>query len=214
MKVSLLSAGLARYYSSDQLRRLASVRVGIAGAGGLGSNCAMLLARSGVRRFVLADFDRVEASNLNRQFYFTSDIGCGKVEALERNLRLIDPELELTLVAQRLEADTLPFVFQDCSIIVEALDAPEYKAMLGNYFTRQDMNVFFVCASGLGGYGKAPMQSRRIGPNMVCVGDFLTEANNQNPPLAPRVVQAAAMQADAVLAYILGGQGTAKESER
>ena len=195
--------GLARHYSSDQLRRLGAVRVGIAGAGGLGSNCAMLLARSGVRHFVLVDCDRVEASNLNRQFYFAADVGCSKVEALGRNLRLIDSDLDLTLVQHRLDANALQTVFLGCSIIVEALDTPQAKAMLVNHFARPGSGVFLVCASGLGGHGNTPMRSRHLGPNMVCVGDFVTETDSLNPPLAPRVVQAAAMQAGAVLGYIL-----------
>ncbi|MDR1124480.1 MAG: sulfur carrier protein ThiS adenylyltransferase ThiF [Deltaproteobacteria bacterium] len=203
-----LQAGLSRYWSPEQLSRLAAVRVGVAGAGGLGSNCAMLLVRSGVRAFTLADFDRVEASNLNRQFYFSGDIGQSKVEALGRNLRLIDAELELRLLERRLAAEDLPALYADCPVVVEALDRAEYKAMFCNAMLRA--GKFLVSASGLGGIGglseqsgRPAMRARRLGPNFVCVGDFSTESNAANPPLAPRVVQAAAMQADLVLDYIL-----------
>ncbi|MDL2307469.1 sulfur carrier protein ThiS adenylyltransferase ThiF [Desulfovibrio sp. OttesenSCG-928-C06] len=200
--MTVLQQGLERYLSAGQLDRLASVRVGIAGCGGLGSNCAMLLARSGIRRFTLADFDLVDASNLNRQFFFPSDVGQPKVEALGRRLLELDPELDLKLINGRLEAESLPQVYAGCDILVEALDKAEYKAIFCNLFMERD--VFLVCASGLGGFGGAPMRSRKLGRNMVCVGDFSTEADEANPPLAPRVMQAAAMQADAVLARILG----------
>jgi sulfur carrier protein ThiS adenylyltransferase len=199
--VTPLQHGLRRYLTSDQLCRLASVRVGIAGAGGLGSNCAMLLVRSGVRAFTIADFDVVEASNLNRQFYFPPDLGQSKVEALGRNLRLIEPDLDLRLVRERLDEQNLAGVFAGCSIVVEALDRAEYKATLCNTLAG---SMFLVCASGMGGFGGAPLQKRRLGRGMVCVGDFCTEADENDPPLAPRVMQAAAMQADAVLEFILG----------
>ncbi|MBQ8126560.1 MAG: ThiF family adenylyltransferase, partial [Kiritimatiellae bacterium] len=75
--------------------RLEGARVGIAGAGGLGSNCAQHLVRAGVRKFVIADFDTVAESNLNRQFFFRDQIGRKKVDALAENLRRIEPDLEL-----------------------------------------------------------------------------------------------------------------------
>lgn len=201
--MTILQQGLRRYFSEAQLAKLAAVRVGIAGAGGLGSNCAMILARSGVRRFTIADFDRVDASNLNRQFFFPTDVGLPKVEALGRHLLDLDPELDLKLVDGRLEAESLPEVYAGCDILVEALDKAEYKAIFCNLF--MGSGAFLVSASGLGGFGGAPMRSRKLGGKMVCVGDFSTEADEANPPLAPRVIQAAAMQADAVLEYILGG---------
>ena len=56
------------YLTERERRILESARVGIAGAGGLGSNVSMLLVRAGIRKFVIADFDEVNESNLNRQF--------------------------------------------------------------------------------------------------------------------------------------------------
>lgn len=210
--------GLARYLSPLQLARLAAVRVGIAGAGGLGSNCAMLLARSGVRSFVLADFDRVDASNLNRQFYFADDLGQSKVKALEKNLRRIDATLDLRLLDRRLEAEDLPALYADCPVVVEALDRADYKALFCNRMLRE--GKFLVSASGLGGIGGLPeeggkpaLRARRLGPRFVCVGDFSTASDAANPPLGPRVMQAAAMQADIALDYILNQPGGLPESE-
>lgn len=199
----MLEEGLQRYLSAASLERLASVRVGIAGAGGLGSNCAMLLARSGIRHFTIVDFDRVEASNLNRQFYFPEDVGQPKVEALGRNLRRIEPELNLRLINQRLADDSLTGHFADCAVVVEALDRAEYKAVLCNRLVAA--GVFVVSASGMGGFGGPVMQKRHLGEHLVCVGDFSTQVDAAHPPLAPRVMQAAALQADAVLEFILSG---------
>lgn len=200
---SALAQGLRAHFSERDLARLAAVRVGIAGAGGLGSNVALLLARSGVRRLVVVDGDNVEPSNLNRQGYWPEDLGRPKVLALRDRLLALEPELELEVRHQWLSPASAPSLFQDCPIVVEALDEAVLKAdfcaaLLGKGF-------FVVAASGLGGCGLGPMTVRRLGDNFVCVGDFVTTADNAAPPLAPRVTLAAALQADAVLAKILEG---------
>lgn len=198
---SVLSRGLRRYFSAGQLEALRAARVGIAGAGGLGSNCAMALVRSGLRRLVLADMDRVESSNLNRQFFFPEQAGRLKVDALAENLLRLEPGLDLELFPQELTPDNLGVVFAGCGVVVEALDRPEAKAMLLRGLLPG--GAFLVCASGLGGIGGPAMSSRPFGKNAVIVGDGSTETDADNPPCAPRVLQAAALQADAVLAYIL-----------
>ena len=207
---SILVRGLRAHFSETALARLASVRVGIAGAGGLGSNVAMLLARSGVRQLVVADGDTVEPSNLNRQCFWPEDVGRPKVEALRDRLHVLDPDLSVDIRREWLCPASSLVVFQGCPIVVEALDAAGLKAdlcaalLVGGFFV--------VAASGLGGYGLAPMAVRRLGKNFVCVGDFTTAADSAAPPLAPRVTQAAALQADVVLEKILG-EGRVGEGE-
>ena len=107
MPQNALHEGLKTHFSPEQIKQLASVRVGIAGAGGLGSNVAVHLVRTGIRRLVVADFDRVAPSNLNRQFYFADQVGLKKVAALEANLRRIDPDVELKTMDLRLTADNV-----------------------------------------------------------------------------------------------------------
>lgn len=199
--MSVLEDGLRAFFSPEQLARLSGVVVGLAGAGGLGSNVAMLLARSGVRRFVVADGDRVEPSNLNRQFFWPQDVGKPKARALREHLLALDPGIAFEARVEWLVPETVCRVFAGCGIVVEALDQAEKKAgicsaLLGGGF-------FVVAASGLAGFGLPPMQVRRLGEHFVCVGDFSTAAEETSPPLAPRVMQAAALQADVVLSRIL-----------
>lgn len=205
--MTVLREGLSRYFRKNELDRLASVRVGIIGAGGLGSNVAMLLARSGIRKFTLVDFDVVEASNLNRQAYFPQDVGKNKVQALGAHLLALEPELELDLHCLRVTAENAQPLFSGCPIVVEAVDAAETKIMLYRLFA--PLSLLYVTASGLGGFGgtaERAMQTRFPRKNVVAVGDFTSEANRDSPPCAPRVTQAAALQADAVLAFILSGE--------
>ena len=199
---SALLLGLRSHFSEQELLLLASASVGIAGAGGLGSNVAMLLARSGIRKLVLADGDCVEASNLNRQSYWPEDLGKPKVLALRRRLLDLDPALRIEAVQQWLTPESALSLFANCSIVVECLDNANQKARLCSALLGK--GFFVVAASGIGGCGLPPMRIQRLGKNFVCVGDFSTVAETGSPPLAPRVTQAAALQADAVLVKILG----------
>ena len=97
--------GLMRYIGEEKLEKLKKVKVGIAGAGGLGSNCAFNLVRSGFYKFKIVDFDVVEPSNLNRQFFFLDQLGMPKVLALEENLRRINPEVRIDFIQQKVQKD-------------------------------------------------------------------------------------------------------------
>ncbi|MDE5878442.1 MAG: ThiF family adenylyltransferase, partial [Desulfovibrio sp.] len=113
-----LREGLARYFTPEELAKLRAARVGIAGAGGLGSNAALMLARSGVEDFLLVDDDVVDASNLNRQQFWPRHVGRPKVEALGELLRELNPHIRLELVNARLDEATLPALLPACSLWV------------------------------------------------------------------------------------------------
>ena len=112
--------GLMRYIGEEKLEKLKKVKVGIAGAGGLGSNCAFNLVRSGFYKFKIVDFDVVEPSNLNRQFFFLDQLGMPKVLALEENLRRINPEVRIEAIQQKVQKDNAR-AFDDCDVVVEPL---------------------------------------------------------------------------------------------
>jgi sulfur carrier protein ThiS adenylyltransferase len=199
--MSVLRQGLIRHFAPDELSCLGEARIGIAGAGGLGSNVAMLLVRSGIRHLTIVDRDVVEPSNLNRQFYWPEDVGMPKVEALRRRLLRLEPELDCRYLHGELTPESAPALFADCRVVVEALDGAASKARLCSALLAGGFTV--VAASGLAGYGLAPMRVRRLGPSFICVGDFASDADAGLPTLAPRVTQAAALQADVVLSVLL-----------
>ena len=191
------------YLTPEEKTRLEQAMVGIAGAGGLGSNVAAHLVRAGVRRLVIADFDVVSPSNLNRQFFFRGQVGRRKVEALAENLRRIEPGLELTLHDVRLDAANLPPLFGACDVVVEAFDNVESKSALLSAL--RDRPV--VSASGLAGWGRSnAMKIRRLGTNLVLVGDCASDVRAGLAPQSARVGIAAAMQANAALALLLGAE--------
>ena len=194
----------ANTYLKDEERLiLESATVGIAGAGGLGSNCAMHLVRAGVKRFVIADFDVVGESNLNRQFFFRDQLGRKKVDALAENLRRIEPDIHLDMRDTRLTSENIDWIFSGCSIVVEALDSADAKSMFLHAVLPLGKPV--VAASGLAGWGcSLAIQQRRIGKNLILIGDTSSDIRSGLAPVSPRVGIAAAMEANAVVALLLG----------
>ena len=190
------------YLTPEERAALESVRVGIAGAGGLGSNCAMHLVRSGVKHITIVDFDVVNESNLNRQFFFRDQIGQKKVEAIKANLLRIEPDADIRAVDIRLDASSAREIFADCGIVVEAFDAVDAKVMLVSAFASSGKKL--VTASGLAGWGRSnAMRVRKMG-NIVAIGDGETAVGANAAPASPRVGIAAAMEANAVVSLLLG----------
>lgn len=191
------------YLNENEKEILECARIGIAGAGGLGSNCAMHLVRAGLKKFVICDFDIVNESNLNRQFFFRDQLGQKKVKALEVNLRRIEPDLDLDMRDLELDAVNLPAVFADCDIVVEAFDNAAAKSMLLQ--TLLPTGKMIVAASGMAGWGRSrEIDLKRMGKNLVIVGDGSAGVCAELPPVSPRVGIVAAMEANSVVALLLG----------
>ena len=201
--MNTLGQGLCRYLTPDDLARIGRVRVGIAGAGGLGSNCAWMLVRSGFTDLVVADHDVVDASNLNRQFFFARQVGMPKVEALRENLLAINPAANIRAVRVEVTPDNVRTLFADRDVVVEAFDAAHAKRMIVETFLGS--GKFLVAASGLAGCGDADrIKTHRMKDDFYMVGDLVTQVSPTCPPLSPCVTIAAAKQADLVLEHALG----------
>ena len=188
--------------------RLKSAVIGIAGAGGLGSAVAVALARIGIGRLVIADFDVVEPSNLNRQQYFVDQIGIPKVQALAENLARINPYSTVAAHATLLTPENIPQLFSGCPVIVEAFDRADMKAMLVETVLEQMPDATIVAASGLAGCGpNNDIVTRRAAKRLYLVGDGESEAGPGCGLMAPRVGIAAHHQANQVVRIILGEEG-------
>jgi sulfur carrier protein ThiS adenylyltransferase len=187
----------------SRLEKLKGTCVGIAGCGGLGSNCAMALARAGVGRLVIADFDVVDAKNLDRQYYFLDQVGEKKVVALRENIRRANPDVIVEAHDVRLGPGEVVQIFPDCRVIVEAFDRADMKLMIIETLTERFPDKFIVVGSGLAGYGgNNALRTRRLGNLFIC-GDEASEVSEELPPLAPRVGAVACLQANQVLEIVL-----------
>ena len=197
-----LRQDLVKKLGETKLAKIEKTRIGIAGAGGLGSNCAACLVRVGFRRFTIADFDVIDPSNLDRQFYFEDQVGMKKVEALRTNLHRINPHLELQMLPVKLETANIPEIFRDCDAVVECLDQAEAKRMLVSGLLPSGKLI--VAASGLGGFGSSDdIKVHRLKKNLILIGDLASDIE-KSPALSPRVSVVAAKQADVVLEFIVG----------
>jgi len=189
----------------DEVKQILKTKtVGIAGCGGLGSNCAVALARVGIGRLVIADFDLVEEGNLNRQFYFYDQIGMLKVAALKQNLFRTNPEVRVNTFDIRLCQSDIVEVFSKCDVIVEAFDKPEMKYMILDAVHLYMPDKYLVMGVGMAGWGDNNLIKTRQSDKLIICGDEINAIADLCPPLAPRVGVVAHMQANAVLEILLG----------
>lgn len=183
--------------------KLKSACVGIAGAGGLGSFVAMALARVGIGRLIIADHDRIEPSNLNRQQYFVDQIGEFKVDALKVNIRRANPYVHVEVHKVVLKEENILKIFRDAKIVVEAFDRVEMKVMISEVILKEAPGKYLIMGSGLAGFGpNNEIKTRRVGNLFIC-GDERSEAKPGQGLMAPRVGIAAHHQANQVLRILL-----------
>ena len=188
----------------DVKNSLAGRRVGIAGCGGLGSNCAVALARVGVGTLVVADFDIVSEGNLNRQYYFMDQLGVKKVTALSENIKRINPAVKVMGHDLKLTAGNIPVIFDGCDVVVEAFDLADQKQMLLETMLFRMPSIPVVVGLGMAGWGMNNSIHCRKADNIYICGDEVSEIGPGLPPIAPRVGMVANMQANVVLEILLG----------
>ena len=183
--------------------KISSKAVLICGLGGLGSNIAILLARAGIGKLILIDFDKVDITNLHRQQYKASQIGMYKTEALSCNLKEIAPYLETEIHTVRMDENNYSELLQSADIICEAFDHAEAKANLVNFVLTEMPEKYIVAASGMAGLGSANLiKTRKVSKRFYLCGDEQSDAEAGLGLIASRVSVCAAHQANMVLRII------------
>ena len=183
--------------------KISSITVGICGLGGLGSNIAIALARAGIGKLILIDFDKVDITNLHRQQYKASQVGMYKTEALRENLTEINPSLETEIQAVCVTEENAKELLKDCDIVCEAFDNAECKAMLTNLVLEEMPDKYLVAASGMAGIGSAnSIHTRKVTKRFYLCGDEISDASDGIGLVSSRVMLCAAHQAHTVLRLI------------
>jgi sulfur carrier protein ThiS adenylyltransferase len=201
---SELEALMVARHTPNVHSRMKQARVGIAGLGGLGSAVAIALARMGVGKLVIADFDVVEPTNLNRQQYAVAHVGMTKTEAMSSILEDINPYLEIVAHRVVLERDNVPEIFQGVDVVLECFDRAKAKAMLIQSVAELLPDTYVVGASGLAGYGESnTIRTMQLGERIFMVGDLTTAAEPGRGLMAPRVGIAAHHQANVVVSLLV-----------
>ena len=191
---------LCERHGEELQQKFSSATVAICGLGGLGSNIAISLARAGIGKLILIDFDKVDITNLHRQQYKASQIGMNKTDALSENLKEIAPYIGIESHTVRITEDNAAELLKDADIICEAFDDAEAKAMLTNFVLEEMPDKFLVAASGMAGFGSAnTIQTRRVAKRFYICGDGASDISEAGSLVASRVMLCAAHQAHTVL---------------
>lgn len=177
--------------------------VGIAGAGGLGSNIALSLARAGIGTIVIADFDTVSLENLNRQQFTLAQVGMPKVLALAENIAAFNPFIKIHTHALKITPTNLAEIFGNCHLLIEAFDNAEEKEMLISTWLSLYPDRHVIAASGLSGFGNSEAIKILHSGNLHIVGDLQSELQLGVSPIAPRVAIVANMQANLALELLV-----------
>ncbi len=190
-------------HGTDLQNKISSTTVGICGLGGLGSNIAIALARAGIGKLILIDFDKVDITNLHRQQYKVSQIGMYKTEALRENLKEINPYLKTEIHTVCITPENAINLLADCDIICEAFDDAECKAMLTNLVLEEMPDKYLVAASGMAGMGSAnSIHTRKVTKRFYLCGDEISDVKDGIGLVSSRVMLCAAHQAHTILRLI------------
>lgn len=192
-------------HGKERQERFSSATVAVCGLGGLGSNVSIMLARAGVGKLILVDFDKVDLSNLHRQQYKPSQIGEYKTDALSVNLKEIAPYIELEIHTLRLNEENTVSILKESDIVCEAFDDPTAKAELANVVLEFMSDKYLVAASGMAGIGDAnDVVTRKISDKFYLCGDGVSDSKKGLPLFSSRVALCAAHQAHLILRILSG----------
>lgn len=193
-------------HTEEIRRKLWDSRVDIAGLGGLGSNISVMLARAGVGHLHLVDFDVIDLTNINRQYYFIRQLGMPKTEAISEILHDINPYIDIKTENVKITPENYSKIFGGAMILVEAFDSAANKAMLVNAAMEQTPETKIVSGVGLAGYMDSNLiRTRKISDNFILCGDGVNGLESGHHLMAPRVSICAGHQANAVLQLLIEG---------
>jgi len=198
-------AALEKRQGVDAVRKLQAATVAVCGLGGLGSNIAISLARAGVGKLILVDFDCVDVTNLHRQQYKANQVGLPKPEALLANLKEIAPYTEFETHFEKVSEENVSRLLSGAQVVCEAFDNAEAKAMLVNAILETMPEKYLVAASGMAGFESGNgITARKVTKRFYVCGDGKSDVNDGIGLIAPRVMLCAAHQALTAIRLILG----------
>lgn len=198
-------AALEKRQGAEAVRKLQAATVAVCGLGGLGSNIAISLARAGVGKLILIDFDCVDVTNLHRQQYKACQVGVPKPEALLANLKEAAPYTEFETHFEKVTEENVSSLLAGADVVCEAFDNAEAKAMLVNAVLETMPENYLVAASGMAGFdGGNSIISRKVTKRFYVCGDGKSDVNEGIGLIAPRVMLCAAHQALTAIRLILG----------
>jgi len=155
-------------------QKLAQTSVAVIGLGGVGSYSAEALARSGIGKFILIDFDVIESTNINRQILaLKSTIGKPKVELMQQRILDINPKAEVIIYQEVLDGNNQKRLLEGAEYCVDAIDSLSSKIGLLEFLLKNERKFISVMGAG-----------NRLDTSQVHIS---TIDKSHNCPLARRV---------------------------
>lgn len=189
-------------FGEEGQEKLKKARVFVAGAGGLGSPVSTYLAIAGIGKIILADFDSVERSNLNRQFlHHEKDLGRSKVDSAKEKLLSMNPGIEVDVVREKLTESNVRLLVPECDLIVDALDNSEARQVLNRLAVERKIPFIHGAVSGYDGQVTTILPGKT--PCFYCVFPHSSEKENF-PVLGTTPGIIGAVQANEAIKLITG----------
>lgn len=196
---------LIERHGAENQKKFDKATVAICGLGGLGSNISICLARAGVGKLILIDFDKVDISNLHRQQYKAAQVGIPKTQALSDNLKEINPYITIETHNTKVTEENVIELTKDADIVCEAFDKAENKAMLVNAILENAPEKYLVSSSGMAGFGSANLiKTKKISKRFFLSGDSVSDVNDGIGLISSRVMVCAAHEAHMALRILMG----------
>jgi sulfur carrier protein ThiS adenylyltransferase len=184
----------------ERQEKFSGATVAVCGLGGLGSNISISLARAGIGKLILIDFDRVDITNLHRQQYKAAQLGEYKSEALLQNLKEIAPYVTFETHTVRIDESNVVELLGEADVICEAFDNAEAKAMLVNTVLEKLPEKYLVAASGMAGMGSPnAIKTRKVTQRFYLCGDGVSDIADNIGLVPSRVMLCAAHEAHTIL---------------
>ncbi len=196
-------------FGEDGQEKLRRAKVFVAGAGGLGSPVSTYLAVAGVGKIILADFDSVDLSNLNRQFlHHEKDIGREKIKSAEEKLLSMNPEIKVETIREKITDENAGSIVPPCDLIIDALDNFDTRHVLNRLAVERNIPLIHGAVSGYRGQATTIIPGKT--PCLCCI--FPSSFKKEVFPVlgtTPGVI--GSIQANEAIKY-LTGQGKLLEN--
>ena len=156
------------------MQKLARTSVAVIGLGGVGSYSAEALARSGIGKFILIDYDVIEPTNINRQILaLQSTLGKPKVELMQQRILDINPKAEVIIYQEVLDGNKQDNLLEGAEYCVDSIDSLNSKISLLEFLLKNERKFISIMGAG-----------NRLDPSQVHIS---TIDKSHNCPLARRV---------------------------
>ncbi len=175
--------------SKDELFLISKKSVLIVGVGGLGGYVSSSLARLGVEKITIVDFDKFDESNINRQLFAnTTTLGKSKVEITKQQLLNINPDINITIIDSRYDENINLSKFDNIDIVFDAVDNIPTKVLIEKHCSKLDVPLIHGAIAGWYGQVGIILPKTNILQNIYSNKKAGAEKELKSPTFIPAII--------------------------